>query len=355
MASISLCVVFGLFLILNIENAGADKYLIVDSDGGADDAAALLQILKEPSVTLLAVTCVYGNVELQQACDNIRRTLELEDMADEVPVFPGASKPTVGTAAYDGYFGPDGFGNSSQLFPLPDINAKSEHAALAISTYATLYPGQITLISLGPLTNLALAVQIDPTLPSKLQRLIMMAGSSVAIGNISPVAEFNVNDDPIAAQVVIDSYPSGCHVSIMPFDICSGYGASWEWYNDWISTNTAEAYFISKIFQISVNTSRAVNETFQPCDLFATTVALYPQVVNSTDNDYVQVEICGAITKGEMVVDYRNQPAKPPNVQFYTALNQDVMLDLWDTITGSDNSTTTDSSTNDTSTKSFLL
>lgn len=352
MAPVALCLLFGVLLIVNAGNA--EKLIIIDSDGGADDAAAILQVLREPTVTLLAVTCVYGNVELDQACDNVRRTLELEDMADQVPVFPGVSQPTVGSAIYDGYYGPDGFGNSSSLFPLPDSNVKPEHAAIAISTYANMYPGQITLISLGPLTNLAVAVQLDPTIPSKLQRLIMMAGSSDAVGNISPVAEFNVNDDPVSAQVVINSYSPNCHVSVLPVDTCIGYGASWAWYDNWISANTSEAYFLSKIFQIAADKSRQVNETFQPCDLCTTTVALYPQVINFTDSDYVQVEMCGSLTKGEMVVDYRNQPAKPPNVQFYTALNQNVMLDLWNDITGyvSDGGSTPGSSTpnNDNST-----
>lgn len=340
MAPLTFCLLFGVLLLLKSGNA--EKLIIIDSDGGADDAAAILQVLREPSVTLLAVTCVYGNVEMPQACDNIRRTLELEDMADQVAVFPGVEQPIVGTAIYDNYFGPDGFGNSSTLFPLPDVNIKPEHAAIAISTYANMYPGQITLISIGPLTNLALAVQIDPTIPSKLQRLIMMAGSSDAVGNVKPVGEFNVYDDPIAAQVVINSYSPKCPVSIMPVDTCTGYGASWAWYDNWLSTNTTEAYFLSKIFQIGTATSRLVNETFQPCDLCTTTVALYPQVINFTDSDYVQVEICGTLTKGEMVVDYRNLPEHPPNVQFYTALNFNVMLDLWEDLTSydSDSSTT---------------
>jgi purine nucleosidase len=175
--------------------------LIVDVDTGIDDALALLYLCGSPEADLLAVTCVAGNVDARQVAENTRAVLELAGRAD-IEVALGREVPLVRplrTAPET--HGPRGLGYAE--LPPPRAPLSQRHAADLLISEARARPGEITLVTTGPLTNLAVALVRAPELPRLLKGLVMMAGSYRTAGNTAPTTEWNVAVDPEAMAVVL--------------------------------------------------------------------------------------------------------------------------------------------------------
>ena len=178
--------------------------LIIDTDPGIDDAIALLMVLACPNIQLEAITTVMGNVSLAQATHNVGVSLDVAG-APEVPIYKGCAKPLLQYQPEDAIdiHGSDGLGGMAQVKTIR--TSEAEHAALARVKLVRRYPGEITLLTLGPLTNIALATRLDANFLSNLERLVIMAGAVDGRGNTSPVAEFNVFVDPEAAKIVFEA------------------------------------------------------------------------------------------------------------------------------------------------------
>ena len=173
--------------------------ILIDTDPGIDDAIALLLALASPELDLRGITTVSGNVDLHAATRNALRVLELARCRD-VPVAPGCDRPLVRSLRHAREFhGADGLGDTG--LPEPTTTASSEHA-LDLITREVLTGEPVTLIAVGPLTNVALACALRPTVVSRLARLIVMGGA-IARGNVRPNGEFNTWADPEAAQRVL--------------------------------------------------------------------------------------------------------------------------------------------------------
>ena len=178
--------------------------LILDVDTGIDDALALLYACASPDADLLAVTCVAGNVDAQQVARNSRAVLELAGRAD-VPVLLGAERPLVkALETTPETHGPFGIGYAD--LPAPSRELAPEHAADRMVALARSRPGEITLVTLGPLTNLALALEREPALPSLLRGYVLMGGAYRAPGNTTPTTEWNMHVDPDAAKAVFAAW-----------------------------------------------------------------------------------------------------------------------------------------------------
>jgi purine nucleosidase len=178
--------------------------LIVDVDTGIDDSLALLYACASPEPDLIAVTCVSGNVEARQVVENTRAVLELAGRGDvevslgrEVPL----ARPLMTTPETHG---PRGIGYA-ELPPARSATSR-RHAVDLLINEARARPGEITLVTLGPLTNLAVAVLREPELPRLLRRLVMMAGAYRSPGNTAPNSEWNVAVDPEAMKVVLTAF-----------------------------------------------------------------------------------------------------------------------------------------------------
>lgn len=190
------------------------RSLVVDTDAGSDDAVALLMAARHPSVAIRAVTTVAGNVGVGQATRNAQVTLELVGQAD-VPVFSGAAKPLLRPASTAQHVhGEDGM--SGVPFPDPATSIEDGHAVDALRDIARNEPGQHTLVTLGPLTNIAAALVCDPSLLSSFEEVIAMAGAFDGVGNVHAVGEFNVWADPEAAKIVVEA---GGRVTFVGWDI----------------------------------------------------------------------------------------------------------------------------------------
>lgn len=183
-----------------------DQPVIVDTDPGIDDALAFVYMAAlYGGWDLKAITAVAGNVPLDRTFANARGLAALLDIEDDVPVYGGCPKPLVRTLRTAEYVhGEDGLGGAR--LPAPSVPERGEHAVHALNELARRYEDELTIIALGPLTNIAAALILDPALARRVKHLVFMGGAVNVPGNVPPgVAEFNVCVDPEAARLVVES------------------------------------------------------------------------------------------------------------------------------------------------------
>ena len=174
------------------------RRFLIDTDTASDDAVALVMAMRAPDVRVEAITVVSGNVPLKQATENALYTVEL--CGADVPVFRGADRPLMREPAHaDWFHGADGFGN--QNYPPAKIRPQKEHAVDALMHIIGENPG-IELVTLGPLTNVAIAISRSPGIVKNISRCIVMGGNPCCEGNVTPAAEYNIWCDPEAARAL---------------------------------------------------------------------------------------------------------------------------------------------------------
>jgi len=177
------------------------RKILFDTDPGIDDAMAILAALRSPELEVVGLTTVFGNADVDTCALNGLRLVELEGH-DHIPVSKGAGAPLfrreldLGTEVH----GLDGMGNTNP--PPPRGRLAPRPAVQFILEMVRTYPGELTLVPLGPLTNIAMALQQDPEIASLVEEVVLMGGSAFGVGNISPVAEANIFHDAHAAEIV---------------------------------------------------------------------------------------------------------------------------------------------------------
>ena len=165
------------------------RKFIIDTDTASDDAVALLMALEWKDVEVEAVTIVSGNMPVEQGSINARYTIELCNKS--TPVYVGADKPLKKKREHaDWFHGPDGMGGMN--YPEPKEKAREESGVDILIKRFKEKPGEITLVTLGPLTNIALAINKDPSIVSCIKNIVVMGGSSCSVGNVTPAAEYNI-------------------------------------------------------------------------------------------------------------------------------------------------------------------
>ncbi|MBT9459425.1 MAG: nucleoside hydrolase [Burkholderiaceae bacterium] len=175
--------------------------MIIDTDPGVDDALALMLAAYSPEIELLGLTTIFGNVSVEQATKNAGFLVSL--MPKAVPVAQGAATPLVNDLhPYpDFVHGKNGFGDIDVAYPA-DFTPDPRSAAQFIVDQINARPGEVTLVPVGPLTNIALALHLDPSIKTKVKQVVIMGGAVYRGGNVSPAAEANIWNDVHAAQVV---------------------------------------------------------------------------------------------------------------------------------------------------------
>ena len=272
---------------------------LIDTDTASDDAVAILMALSAPDVRVLALTTVAGNVGVEQATRNALLTAEIAGV--EVPVFVGAAAPLMRPLKDAHWFhGCDGLGDRG--YPPPRRAPEREHAVEAILRLADVAPG-LTLVTLGPLTNVALALIRDPDLAKKIGRCVVMGGAPCCEGNVTPAAEYNIWVDPEAARIV---FRSGLPIEMVGWHVSRGASVLSEAeIADILALRTAKARF-------AIDCNARAKEAYHIqtgeaglslADPTAMAVALDRAIGLTWSRHAVEIECASELTRGMTIVD----------------------------------------------------
>ncbi len=278
------------------------RTFLIDTDTASDDAVALIMALRAPDVRVAAITVVAGNVDVQQATRNALYTVEL--CGARVPIYSGAEKPLLRTYEDATWFhGHDGLGDHN--YPAPRQSAEGTHAVDAIIGKIEANPG-LVLVTLGPLTNIALALSKRPDVAAKVSRCVVMGGAPCCEGNVTPAAEYNIWVDPEAGRIVMRS---GLPIELIGWQLSRGDAVLRETEIVHIQgLNTKVAHF-----SIECNSRARAAYKIQTGedgialpDPVAMCVALDPSIGTEWREHYVDVETQSELTRGMTVVDRLN-------------------------------------------------
>ncbi|RCV48664.1 nucleoside hydrolase [Marinitenerispora sediminis] len=276
--------------------------VFVDCDPGIDDALALAYLAAQPEVRLVGVGTVYGNNAVDVTTDNALRLLELYGARD-VPVAAGAGRPLVQPPSLaESVHGRNGLGDV--VTPGPQGTAVAESAAELLVRLVRSAPGEIDVLALGPLTNLALALGLEPELPRLVRRLVVMGGAVQVPGNVTPWAEANVSNDPEAAEVVLGA---GFDLTLVALDVTMRTLADAAWLDELAAVPGERAAMSARFLDFYTGWySRALGE--RACamhDPLAAAILVDPALVTESAEVPVRVELRGEYTRGLTVADLR--------------------------------------------------
>lgn len=288
--------------------------LLIDTDPGVDDALAILMAhdhAARAGAEVVGLSIAAGNVGLQHTVSNALKLVEV--MGAQTPVFAGCPVPLVHESADAAYVhGNDGFGDTD--YRPSALRAVEEHAALAILRLSHEHAGKLVLIALAPLTNVALALRLDPTLPQRVAKLVVMGGAVTGRGNFERVpTEFNIGFDPEAAHVVFSSWPN---FVLVDWEATVRHGIGFERLDELLSAQSARARFYASITQKTREWTRAEGRPrMLIADALAMAVAVEPGIVKRAESRHVAVEMDGRLTRGATIVDWENRLGKTANAQ----------------------------------------
>lgn len=293
--------------------------LVIDTDPGVDDALALLMAFNDDRHQVVGLTIAAGNVGLEHTTRNALKLCEVAGQ-DQVPVFAGCAQPLLHPAEDAAYVhGRDGFGDVGLAAPTRQVEA--EHAALALLRLSHQHAGQLLLVALGPLTNIALALKLDPTLPSRIKRFVVMGGALTAHGNVSAAAEFNIAFDPEAAHIVFEAFPL---IDLADWEATLAHGLHHRKVDQWLQADSPRAHFYDRISRQTRNWSAdRRGEHWHSADALAMAYALQPDGALELLERPVAVEMAGRLTRGATIVDWNRQHGRPDNGRLLLKYDQD--------------------------------
>jgi purine nucleosidase len=279
------------------------RKMIIDTDTASDDAVAILMAHRWPDIQVEAVTIVSGNVHVEQASLNARYTVEL--CGKSTPVYAGCHKPMLREARYAYWFhGPDGMGGMN--YPAPKAPVADKHGVEVLIDTIKANANDIILVTLGPLTNVGAALLRAPEIATMVTRCVVMGGAAVAIGNVTPAAEYNIYVDPEAARIV---FRSGLPIEMVGWELCRGEAnLTPDEIQAVYAMDTDRARFA---MDCNVHALKSSQEWLGDPGLglpdpVAMAVALDPSVVTRKGQYRVDVETMGELTRGLTVVDQLN-------------------------------------------------
>jgi purine nucleosidase len=290
------------------------RKFLIDTDTASDDAVALIMALRASDVRVEAITVVSGNVPLAQGTRNALYTVELCGV--DVPVFAGADRPLLRAAAHaDWFHGKDGLGD--QNYPPPKRRAESNHAVDAMIDVVRANPG-IEVVTLGPLTNVAIALLREPKIAGNVSRCVVMGGNPCCEGNVTPAAEYNVWCDPEAARIVLRS---GLSIELVGWQLCRFDAKLHE--SDIqrvLKIGTTLAQFTIDCNRTAMTAHRTQTGEIGIAlpDPVAMSIALEPVIALEKSAHRVEIECDSELTRGMTVVDRLNVGADERNRGLWT-------------------------------------
>jgi purine nucleosidase len=309
------------------------RRILIDTDTASDDAVAIILALREPSVKVEAITVVAGNVPLPFALKNA--LISVETAGSYIPpVFAGMSKPLLRdlfTAEF--VHGEDGMGNMN--LPEPILRVEKEHSVDALIRIIDANPGELELVTLGPLTNIAMVCLKSPETIRKLKRISIMGGCGLSSGNITQVAEYNIFADAEAANIVMHC---GVPLFIIGWDVSMGAAFMEDADLDQLQDSGSDiARFCVRCNQslYDFNLEHMNKRGFDLPDPAAMIAALFPETVLESYEAYVDVEFKAEKTYGQLLIDSMNILNKKPTATICKEMNGDLFKQiLYDHLVG---------------------
>tara|TARA_B100000902_G_scaffold210811_1_gene200475 strand:+ start:1039 stop:2025 length:987 start_codon:yes stop_codon:yes gene_type:complete len=321
------------------------RKFIIDADTGSDDAVAILLALQQPDIEVLGITVVSGNVPLKQGVINTLATVEQAEQ--KIKVYLGADKPLAReyieihslteftnhvkslspiSASAQSVHGVDGMGDIG-VIP-KSFEHEEKNAIDYIIDTVNENPDEITLVTLGPLTNIALALQKDPSIAKKIDHCYVMGGTSDGSGNVSAAAEFNIWVDPEAAKVVFDSQ---LQITMVGWDNSYKYAMLKEpEINQIMELNSKLGTFSVEIQKVLINLTKEWYDFygFDLPDPITMAIALDNSIIEESQDCHVIVDTRDGITRGQTIVDYFDVEGKNQNVRVVTKSSNKKFMNL---------------------------
>jgi purine nucleosidase len=295
--------------------------LLIDTDPGVDDALALLMAFNDTRHRVVALTIAAGNVGLKHTVANALKLCEVAGV--DVPVFAGCEAPLLHPAPDASYVhGRDGFGDID--YAPAAKRAEAEHAALAMIRLSHAHAGRLVVCMLGPLTNLAVALKLDPSLPQRVGRIVVMGGAVTGQGNTTPMAEFNIGFDPEAAHLVFDAFAgAGKIVEVADWEAVIRHGFLHTEVERWLRADDPRARFYESISRKTREWSAGLRgERWHAADALAMALLVAPAGAMALERRPLRVELIGAESRGATVVDWGRRSGRPDNAEILMAYDQ---------------------------------
>lgn len=302
--------------------------IILDTDPGIDDALALFLALASPEIQLEAITTVCGNVSIEHTTRNALTLLELTGRTD-IPVARGCDRPLISPLVDAAYVhGDNGLGGV--ILPEPHTRLLEQHASEVIIEKVMAAPGEITLVAVGPLTNLALALRREPRLAQAVREVVIMGGALRVPGNVTPTSEFNIYADAHAAHIVLHA---GWPIRLVSLDTTTRTLLKRELAEQLAANGNPVTQLIKRMFDYYCDIFGLEQrlDAIQMHDPLCLAAAFYPELLE-WEEAYVDIELAGTLTIGE-TVGFFKVPGRPfpytPNVLASVDVHADAFLQLY--------------------------
>ncbi|MBE3519799.1 MAG: nucleoside hydrolase [Firmicutes bacterium] len=298
---------------------------IIDTDPGIDDAAAIITFLAYRGEDVLGITTVHGNVGIEHTTKNALRLVELMGM--DIPVYKGLTQPLLQPpATATAFHGSDGFGDAH--LPDPTRTVACGHAVDFIIDQVHRHAGDICLLTLGPLSNIAVALAKDRSITREIREIYMMAGTCRGRGNTTAASEFNVYTDPEAAAIV---FASGVPITVVPWETCvdTMFGPDVVEEIRKIETTVGRTFAKAMEFAVKKTLASTGREGVVLCDLLAACAAIDPSVVLESEKVLMRVETGGVYSRGFTMVDGRPNRGVQPNAVLCTGCDRSKIASMF--------------------------
>ncbi len=287
------------------------RRILIDTDPGIDDSLAILLALASPEVKLEGVTVVHGNCAASQGAANALSVLELGHASD-IPAAKGCELPLVQPSL----LAPEthgGQGVGYATLPVPEVQPIHQHGSDFLIEQIMSNPGEMTLVAIGPLTNVALAVRQEPRIVQNIREAFIMGGALRHEGNTTPLAEFNTYVDPHAAYIV---YHSGMPITLVPLDVTYQVVFTEEDVRRLQQAPSGIPQFIADATRFYMEFHDEF-QNIQGCvinDPLALALTFRPELCDY-EEEYVDVDISGGVSMGNTFADFYRMTGKRPNMK----------------------------------------
>ena len=301
------------------------KRIIIDTDPGVDDAFTFLLALASPEIKLEAITTTQGNVTVDKATRNALAILELAH-ASHIPVAQGCSLPLVQPLiASADIHGATGVGNA--VLPDPQTKAIQKHAVDYLIERFLAEPGELSLFTIGPLSNIALAIRKEPRFAKSIKELVLMGGAIREGGNMSAMAEFNIYNDPHAAQIV---FHAGIPMTMIPLDVTHKCLLRPRHMERLQKIESPIARFIRDAAELYIKFSmeKMGAEGCAMHDPLTLATILKPELLTIEDH-FVDVDISGGVSMGNTFADFYKISKKPANMKVALDVRGDDFIEFF--------------------------